>query len=117
MKKGLAFTLVLTLGLGAMVGCASNNKTTNVAECSEIAKEEMEVIKVLKDIKSSIDKQNQLEEMKAKQEVVRLLKELSSVEEQEESEAKETKAEAELIRCLHELSDVKEPERINQEEN
>lgn len=116
MKKGLAFTLVLTLGLGAMVGCASNNKTTNVAECSEIAKEEMEVIKVLKDIKSSIDKQNQLEEMKAKQEVVRLLKELSSVEKQE-SEINETEVEAELIRCLHELSNIKEPERINQEEN
>lgn len=113
MKKGLVLGLVLTLGLGAMVGCTSNNRTVS----AEISKEEMEVIKVLKDIKNSIDKQNQLEEMKAKQEVALLLKELSSVEEQEESEAKETKAEAELIRCLHELSDVKEPKRINQEEN
>lgn len=112
MKKGLVLGLILTLGLGAMVGCTSNNKTAT----AEISKEEMEIIKVLKDIKNSIDKQNQLEEMKAKQEVVRLLKELSSVEKQE-SEINETEAEAELIRCLHELSDVKEPKRINQEEN
>ena len=113
MKKGLVLGLVLTLGLGAMVGCTSNNRTATV----EISKEEMEVIKVLKDIKSSIDKQNKLKAMEAEEKVAHLLKELSSVENQEESEAKETKAEAELIRSLQELYKVKEPERINQEEN
>lgn len=79
MKKGLVLTLVLTLGLGAMVGCISNNRTVS----ADISKEEMEVINVLKSIEASIHEENKIKTMEAEENIVRLLHELSDIKELE----------------------------------